>query len=282
MRAKLRGIVLRRPSFTFYAKIILLVLLGLWMIPEVYMVSVSLRPPDKSFDPTLFVLPITCDNFATVIRDNPLLKFFWNSLVITSATVFVVLVAASMFAYAASVLRLKKTMLIYIILLTTLMVPVASIVLPLAIMLKSLAWINSYQGLVLPYAALGIPYAIVIIKAFMDDSPRDLFEAAMIDGCTTLQMFFHVALPLVKPALIFVAIWQFIVTWNEFFLALVVMTDSEHKTVTLVPMQYSGMYMANPGALFAILVIIALPLILLYIFVQRYFIAGLLSGAVKG
>jgi ABC-type glycerol-3-phosphate transport system permease component len=246
------------------------------------MVSVSLRPPDKAFDPSLFELPVTFDNFVTVIHDNPLLKFFWNSLVITVGTVLVVLVAASAFAYATSVLRLKRTMLLYTILLTTLMVPVASIVLPLAIMLKTFGWINSYQGLVLPYAALGIPYAIVIIKAFMDDSPRDLFEAAMIDGCTTLQMFLHVALPLVKPALIFVAIWQFIVTWNEFFLALVVMTDSEHKTVTLVPMQYSGMYMANPGALFAILVIIALPLILLYMFVQRYFIAGLLSGAVKG
>jgi raffinose/stachyose/melibiose transport system permease protein len=274
--------MVRRPSFRFYAKIILLVFLGLWMIPEVYMISVSLRTPDKSFDPSLFVLPITFDNFATVIHDNPLLKFFWNSLVITIGTVLVVLVAGSTFAYAASVLRLKKTILLYTVLLTTLMVPVASIVLPLAIMLNSFGWINSYQGLILPYAALGIPYAIVVIRAFMDDSPRDLFEAAMIDGCTTLQMFFHVALPLVKPALIFVAIWQFIVTWNEFFLALVVMTDSEHKTVTLVPMQYSGMYMANPGALFAILVIIALPLILLYLFVQRYFIAGLLAGAVKG
>jgi raffinose/stachyose/melibiose transport system permease protein len=271
-----------KPSFGFYAKIILLVVLVLWMIPEIYMVSVSLRPPDKSFDPTLFVFPITFDNFATVLHDNPLLKFFWNSLVITLGTVLVVLAAASMFAYATSILRLKKTMTIYLILLTTLMIPVASIVLPLAIMLKSFGWINSYQGLILPYAALGIPYAIVIIKAFMDDSPRDLFEAAMIDGCTTLQMFFHVALPIVKPALIFVAIWQFIVTWNEFFLALVVMNDGDHKTVTLVPMQYSGMYMANPGALFAILVIIALPLIILYIFVQRYFIAGLLSGAVKG
>jgi raffinose/stachyose/melibiose transport system permease protein len=277
-----KGIVLKSPSFGFYAKIILLALLALWMIPEIYMVSVSLRSPDKSFDPSLFVLPITFDNFITVLHDNPLLKFFWNSLVITLGTVLIVLLAASLFAYATSVLRLKKTMLIYTILLTTLMVPVASIVLPLAIMLKFFGWINSYQGLILPYAALGIPYAIVIIKAFMDDSPRDLFEAAMIDGCTTLQMFLHVALPLVKPALIFVAIWQFIVSWNEFFLALVVLNDGEHKTVTLVPMQYSGMYMANPGALFAILVIIALPLILLYIFVQRYFIAGLLSGAVKG
>jgi raffinose/stachyose/melibiose transport system permease protein len=200
---------------------------------------------------------------------------------ITIGTVFVVLAAASMFAYAASVLRLKNTMLIYVILLTTLMVPVASIVLPLAIMLKFFGWINSYQGLILPYAALGIPYAIVIIKAFMDDSPRDLFEAAMTTAVPAKNVY-PLALPLVKPALIFVAIWQFIVTWNEFFLALVVMTDSEHKTVTLVPMQYSGMYMANPGALFAILVIIALPLILLYLFVQRYFIAGLLSGAVKG
>jgi raffinose/stachyose/melibiose transport system permease protein len=282
MMTQSRWIVVRRPSFGFYAKSILLVLLGLWMIPEVYMISVSLRTPDKSFDPSLFVLPITLDNFATVFHDNPLLKFFWNSLVITIGTVLLVLVAGSTFAYAASVLRLKKTILLYTVLLTTLMVPVASIVLPLAIMLNSFGWINSYQGLILPYAALGIPYAIVVIRAFMDDSPRDLFEAAMIDGCTTLQMFFHVALPLVKPALIFVAIWQFIVTWNEFFLALVVMTDSEHKTVTLVPMQYSGMYMANPGALFAILVIIALPLILLYLFVQRYFIAGLLAGAVKG
>ena len=282
MTLRLRGIALRKPSFSFYAKVILLVVLAFWMVPEVYMVSVSLRPPDKSFDPTLFVLPITFDNFVTVIRDNPLFKFFWNSLVVTIGTVLVVLVAASTFAYAASVLRLKRSMLLYVILLTTLMVPVASIVLPLAIMLKFFGWINSYQGLIVPYAALGIPYAIVIIKAFMDDSPRDLFEAAMIDGCTTRQMFLHVALPLVKPALKFVAIWQFIVTWNEFFLALVVMTDSEHKTVTLVPMQYSGMYMANPGALFAVLVIIALPLIFLYVFIQRYFVAGLLSGAVKG
>src|SRR5271169_6956978 len=158
MGQDIKGIVFRRPSFGFYAKIILTVLLALWMIPEVYMVSVSLRPPDKSFDPSLFVLPITFDNFATVIHDNPLLGFFWNSLVITIGTVLVVLVAASAFAYAASVLRLKKTMLIYTILLTTLMVPVASIVLPLAIMLKTFGWINSYQGLVLPSAALGIPY----------------------------------------------------------------------------------------------------------------------------
>jgi raffinose/stachyose/melibiose transport system permease protein len=266
----------------FWAKPILGVTLLFWMIPEIYMLSVALRPPDAAFDSQLFTWPITLDNFITVIRDNPLLVFFGNSLFITTGTVIIVVAFASTFAFAASVLRLKGTTLLFTSLLTTLMIPVASIVLPIAIMLKGFGWINTYQGLIMPYAALGIPYAIVIIKTFMDDSPRDLFEAAVIDGCTAWQMFRHVAIPLIKPAVIFVAVWQFIVTWNEFFLALIVMTDNNHKTVTLVPMQYSGMYMANPAALFAILVIIAVPLLLLYAFVQKYFIAGLLSGAVKG
>jgi raffinose/stachyose/melibiose transport system permease protein len=266
----------------FWAKMILVPVLFLWMVPEIYMVSVALRSPDTAFNPELFSFPITIDNFVTVIRENPLLTFFWNSLVVTCGTVVIVLAAAALFAFAASVLRLRATTFLYTSLLTTLMIPIASIVLPIAIMLRTIGWINTYQGLILPYAALGAPYAIVIIKTFMDDSPKELFEAGRIDGCTAWQLFRHVALPLVRPALIFVAVWQFIVTWNEFFLALVVMTDSNHKTVTLVPMQYSGMYMANPGALFAILVIIAVPLLVLYVFVQKYFIAGLLSGAVKG
>lgn len=271
-----------RPSMAIWAKLILSITLAFWMVPEIYMVSVALRPADAAFEPQLFTLPITLENFATVIRENPLLLYFGNSLLITVATVIIVLAFASTFAFAASVLRLRGTMFLYTSLLTTLMIPVASIVLPIAIMLKKFGWINTYQGLTMPYAALGIPYAIVIIKTFMDDSPRDLFEAALIDGCTAWQMFQHIAIPLIKPAVIFVAVWQFIVTWNEFFLALVVMTDSGHKTVTLVPMQYAGMYMANPAALFAILVIIAVPLLVLYTFVQKYFIAGLLSGAVKG
>jgi raffinose/stachyose/melibiose transport system permease protein len=266
----------------FWAKMILVPVLVLWMVPEIYMVSVALRSPDTAFNPQLVSFPITIDNFVTVIRENPLLTFFWNSLVVTCRTVVIVLAAAALFAFAASVLRLRATTFLYTSLLTTLMIPIASIVLPIAIMLRTVGWINTYQGLILPYAALGAPYAIVIIKTFMDDSPKELFEAGRIDGCSAWQLFRHVALPIVRPALIFVAVWQFIVTWNEFFLALVVMTDSSHKTVTLVPMQYSGMYMANPGALFAILVIIAVPLLVLYVFVQKYFIAGLLSGAVKG
>ena len=254
----------------------------LWMVPEAYMVSIALRSPDEVFNPTLFAWPLTLANFITVVRDNPLPVFFANSLIITAATVVLVLAVASLFAFAVAILRLPGSLALYAALLTTLRVPLASLVLPLAILLKHFGWVNHYLGLIMPYVALGAPFATVILRSFMEDVPKELFDAARVDGCSSWQSYWHVALPLVRPALVFVAIWQFIVTWNEFFLALIVMTKDEMKTVTIVPMQYSGLYMANPGALFAILTIIAVPLIVLYVVVQRAFVRGLLAGAVKG
>lgn len=262
-------------------KLALLVVLALWLVPTVYTLSVAFRPIAEAFDPALIDWPVTLDNFRLVLRDNDLARNLMNSLVITCGTVALVVIAASMFAYAIAVLRLRWLWALYAVLLITLMMPITTLVLPLAVMLKAFGWINHSRGLIFPYAALGIPFAIVILRGFFADAPRALFEAALIDGCDAWQMYRRIALPMVRPAIIFVAIWQFIVSWNEFFLALVVLTDPEAKTLTLVPMQYSGLYMANPGALFAVLVLIAAPLIVLYVVVQRHFVAGLLAGAVK-
>lgn len=272
----------RNQIHSFAVHFVLFIVLALWMVPQIYMLSIGLRTPAQAFDASLVTWPVTFDNFITVIRDNPLSRIFLNSLIVTVATVAIVVAVSSLFAFACAVLRLRGTLFIYTALLTTLMVPLASLVLPLAILLKNFGWINTYIGLIMPYAALGVPFAMVILKAFMEDSPQELFEAARVDGCTPWQTYWHVAMPLVRPALVFVTIWQFIVTWNEFFLALIVLTKAEMKTLTIVPMQYSGLYMANPGALFAILTLIALPLILLYVLVQRAFVRGLLAGAVKG
>jgi raffinose/stachyose/melibiose transport system permease protein len=272
-RSRVRGLIIHAALFF---------ILAVWMVPQIYMLSIGLRTPAQAFMPSLVTWPVTFDNFIIVIRDNPLPSILLNSLIVTVATVAIVVSVASLFAYACAVLRLRGSIILYTTLLTTLMVPLASLVLPLAILLKNFGWINTYIGLILPYSALGVPFAMVILKAFMEDAPKELFEAARVDGCDAWQTYWHVALPLVRPALIFVTIWQFIVTWNEFFLALIVLTRAEMKTLTIVPMQYSGMYMANPGALFATLTLIALPLILLYILVQRAFVRGLLAGAVKG
>ncbi len=261
---------------------VLFIVLAFWMLPEVYMLSVGLRTPSQAIEPVLFAWPITFANFVTVITENPLSRIFLNSVIITGATVAIVVSAAALFAFGCAILKLRGATVLYTTLLTTLMVPLASLVLPLAILLKNFGWMNTYWGLIFPYAALGVPFAMVILHAFFEDAPTELFEAARVDGCTAWQSFWHVALPLVRPALVFVGIWQFIVTWNEFFLALIVLTKSEMKTLTIVPLQYQGVYMANPGALFAILTLVALPLIFLYVVVQRAFVRGLLAGAVKG
>ncbi len=265
-----------------WVKLVLVVLGVIWMIPELYMISISLRSPANAFDPHLIAFPFTLLNYSIVLSQNPLIRYFDNSLIVTVATVVIVLVVASLSAFGISILRLRGSGLVYGLLLVTLMVPLTALVVPLAILLGQLRWINTYEGLIGPYSALGIPFAIVVLKAFFDEFPREIHEAAVLDGCGAWQLFRMVVLPTVRPALGFVAVWQFITSWNEFFLALVVMTRSSMKTLPLAPMEYSGMYMANPGALFAILVIIAVPLILMYIAVQRVFVAGLLEGAIKG
>ena len=166
--------------------------------------------------------------------------------------------------------------------LLTLMVPLAALVVPLAQILVRFGWENTYWGLIIPYAALGVPFAVVILRGFMETIPVDLFEAASVEGANTWQLLTRIVLPILKPSLIFIGVWQFITSWNEFFLALIVMTQDVKKTLALVPEQYSGLYQGNPGALFAILVIIAVPLVVLYLVVQRWFVAGLMEGALKG
>jgi ABC-type glycerol-3-phosphate transport system permease component len=129
---------------------------------------------------------------------------------------------------------------------------------------------------------LGIPFALVILKGFMDSFPRELEDAAIVDGCGNWRLFWFIVLPVLQPGIIVVVVWQFLTSWNEFFLALVVMSDKTMKPLTLIPMQYQGFYFSQPGALFAILVIISIPIIVFYIFVSRHFIHGLMSGAIKG
>ena len=189
---------------------------------------------------------------------------------------------AAAFAFGVSVLKLPFSKLLYAMVLLTLMVPLAALVVPLAQILKEFGWLNTYWGLILPYAALGVPFATVIPRGFMETFPVELLDAAAVDGATTWQVFIGIVLPILRPSLVFIGIWEFITCWNEFFLALVVMSEDAKKTLALVPQQYGGVYQGDPGALFAVLVMCALPLIAIYLIVQRWFVAGLLEGAVKG
>jgi ABC-type glycerol-3-phosphate transport system permease component len=252
------------------------------MLPLIYMVDVSFRLPQYLFDPALIVWNFTLVNYQTVIDGNSLGHYFLNTVVVSCGSVVIVTALASAFAFGVSVLRLPFAKLLYSLVLLTLMVPLAGLIVPLAQILVRFGWVNTYWGLILPYGALGVPFAVVILRGFMETIPVDLFEAASVEGASTWQLLTLVVLPIMKPSLIFIGVWQFITGWNEFFLALVVMTEDVKKTLALVPQEYGGLYEGNPGALFAILVMIAIPLVILYLVVQRWFVAGLMEGAIKG
>jgi raffinose/stachyose/melibiose transport system permease protein len=264
---------------------LLVTLLALvWLVPVVMMLTVALMP-SRSRDVMLgglIVIHPTLDNFAQVWQENPLPRFFLNSLLITVPTVILVLAISSLAAFAFSRLRFWGSGFWYILLMLTLMIPIPTLVIPLFQTAKSLGLLNSYLGLIPPYTALGIPFAVVVLTSYFARLPRDLEDAARLDGCTSFQVYRQILLPLSWPAMAVVFIWQFMVSWNEFILALVLMQDEARKPLILVPLIYNGVYLTKPGALFAILAIITVPVVLVYLFMQRYFISGLTAGSLKG
>ncbi|MDR1287206.1 MAG: carbohydrate ABC transporter permease [Treponema sp.] len=263
--------------------IILLLVIGyIWMIPLVYMLSMSFRTPENAFNPALFTLPMTLHNYKLVLTENPLHVHFFVSLVISLASVIIVTLGAAMAAFGFTRKDVKFKKFLYGALLATLMVPISAIVIPLTQLNSVMGWLNTFQGLIFPYSALGIPFALVILKGFMDAVPGELEDAAMIDGCGNWRLFFKIILYMLRPGIIVVVIWEFMTCWNEFFLALVTMSEQMKKPLPLIPMQYSGMYFSRPNALFAILVLVSIPMILFYAVMSRKFMQGLTSGAIKG
>ena len=236
-------------------------------------------------EPKLFIADITFKNYVNVIENNPLLiKNFVNSIVITVVSVILVTICASMAVFGFSRKNVHGKVLIYNIILCTLMIPLAGLVVPLTQLNSKLGWINNYCGLIFPLTALGIPYAITILQGFMTAIPRELEEAALIDGCGMVRLFIQIICPLLKPGIVVIVIWQFLTSWNEFFLSMCTMTQEREsmKTLPLIAQQYNGAYFSQPGTLFAALTLITIPMLVFYILVQKQFVKGLTAGAVKG
>jgi raffinose/stachyose/melibiose transport system permease protein len=165
---------------------------------------------------------------------------------------------------------------------SVLLLPLASLLIPITVLLKNLALTNTCLGLIGPFAALGIPFATVILKEAMAMIPDELEEAATIDGASGFTVLVRVTTLLIRSALTVVTIWQFLFSWNEFFLALVIMTKDGMKTLPFAPLYYQGPYMTDPGKLLAILALIAIVPMLIYAVLRRWFVGGLMAGGVKG
>lgn len=262
----------------------LIVLSVIWLMPFVTVVLSALRSQGDLISRGVFALPkeIRWSNFASAWETGDFSIYFRNSLFLILVKVPLGILIASLAAYPLAKMRFRLSMPIFIFFLAGLAVPIQVTLQPLLIMMKQLGLSNSVLALIPPYIAFGLPFQIFVMRGFFRLIPSELLEAARIDGASELMTFLRVMLPLSLPALATLAIIDVLATWNEFLIALVLISAQEARTVPLGLLQFQGEHSSNYTLLMAGIVISITPVIVIFVFLQRYFISGLTSGAVKG
>ena len=220
-------------------------------------------------------------NFLRVWEQTNFSLYFRNSVIVTVGAVALILVLGVMASYALARYDFRGNELLYLFFLSGLMLPLKLAVIPLFIQLKAMGLTNSHLGLICIYAAEGLPSAVFILTGFLRTLPRVLENAARIDGANELQTLWSVMLPLIRPALVIVGIYNLVPVWNDFFFPLVFLQRESLKTLPLGLTVFMGQYSTDWAVLYAGLTIAALPVIVLYVLLSRQFIAGLTAGAIK-
>ncbi len=277
-----------RGDSKFKRLIIHLLLIGYCIItiyPVLRIFSVSLRPGNRLLSTDLSIIPAnaTLENFRLVLFDQGLLQWVWNSLVITVGTSFVGVIIAATSAYAFSRFKFRGRTPLLMYLLTTQMIPSAMLMVPLYILAINLHLVGTYTGLVFAYAVTSVPFSIWILKGYYDTIPIDLEEAAVIDGCTRLESFWKIILPLSTPALAIAFLFNFSQAWNEYLIARVILGSQESiLTWPLGLQRLIGQYLSQWGQYNAGAIIVSLPVMILFLYMSKYMISGLTLGSVKG
>lgn len=252
--------------------------------PLLRIFSVSLRPGNRLLSTDLSIIPAnaTLENFRLVF-DQGLLQWIWNSLIITVGTSFVGVIIAATSAYAFSRFKFRGRTPLLIYLLTTQMIPSAMLMVPLYILAINLKMVGTYTGLVFAYAVTSVPFSIWILKGYYDTIPVDLEEAAVIDGCTRLESFWKIILPLSTPALAIAFLFNFSQAWNEYLIARVILGSQESiLTWPLGLQRMIGQYLSQWGQYNAGALIVSIPVMILFLYMSKYMISGLTLGSVKG
>ncbi|MBO5245831.1 MAG: carbohydrate ABC transporter permease [Eubacterium sp.] len=273
---------LKKRVYAICVNLIAWVLSLICLVPLLIIVVNSLKDKKAAAGMNLSMptLPIPWENFAVVIEKGKLFTSFGNSMTYSVGSVLLCLVTAVMAAYVLSrnATRLNKLLYLYVALGITLPVNYVA----LMKVMQFLHINNTKMGIILLYTAMQLPFAVFLVHGFIARIPIDLDEAAIIDGCGAVRLFFLVILPLLKPVLATVFVLTFLNTWNEFVSPLYFLGNSEKWPMTLSVYNFFGMYFKDWNLVCADILLTSLPVILIYLLGQRYIVTGMTAGAVKG
>jgi multiple sugar transport system permease protein len=261
----------------------LTMLLSFTIFPIYWTLNTAFKPEGDIIKRPLQYLPVnpTTDNFVTAWTNVGFATFFKNSLIVGVSTVLVVLVCSTLSGYALSRYQFKGKRSFMIMLLCTQFIPRAMMIIPLFVIFKNLGLISNPLSLIITYTAIEIPFTTILMSGFISNVPKELEEAAMIDGCSKLQSLRHVVVPLLLPGIVATGVFTFIYTWNEFLIALMLTNQQSKFTLPVGLSTMLGEFSINYGALAAGSVIALIPAVILFAYAQKHLVNGM-GGAVKG
>ncbi|SFU45158.1 carbohydrate ABC transporter permease [Alicyclobacillus macrosporangiidus] len=257
-----------------YALIVILPLLNLVFLSFKDLAGIAQHP----FGP-----PATWhwSNYAQAWTDGNLLTYLVNTAIVSVLSVFIILLFSSAAAYVLARFEFRGNQLIYLTFLAGLALPIQMIAIPLFILMKHLNLLDHLLSVVLVYSASGLSFSVFLLVNFIRSVPRDLEEAAFLDGANHWQVYIRVILPLIRPSLTTVGLLNFIHSWNGFFFPLILLSNPEHMTVAVGVLSFIGEYATQWNLLLPALVIVMLPTIIVFVIASRQFIRNMTAGAIK-
>lgn len=275
-----------RPKSAYLVAAVCLVVIALMLFPLVVSFFASIKTPDEAVavPPTYLPHALSLENYLKVYGYQAgLPTYLFNSLFVAFLTIVFCVGLAVPAGYGLARFTIPGKELIFLFLLASLMIPYQALLTPLYLMFASLGLTNSHVGLAIVHTILQLPFSVYLMRHSFESVPRELEEAAMIDGCSSWQALLKVFLPAVRPGIVTVVLFAFIMSWNEFIAALIFMGKETHFTmpIMLVAVRLGRFGTVDWGALQAGVIIAILPCVLIYVLLQRYYVSGFLSGAVK-
>lgn len=259
-------------------------LVGLYLFPVYWMVATSVKQAGDvlAVPPQLIPVPPVLESYAEQVLGNPSLhRALVNSLVISLGTMVLTLLLAAPAAYALARLRLRIAGVVVLVLLMSQLLPSINVAVPLFGIFRQLGLINSYPALILANTIFTVPFAVIVLRPFFAQVPADLEDAAMVDGASRRVALARVVVPLVRPGLITVGVLSFLMAWGEFTFGLTLTTSETMQPVTVALNRFIGQYGTKWNDLMAVSTVIALPVVAVFVGLQRYVISGLTAGATK-
>lgn len=274
----------RRKARTIFLYLVLAAITVLMLVPTLWGLSASFKPEKEVLAEGIHFLPqdFTFENYIEVFtnRNNPVLRWFFNSLVIAVLNVVLYLFIASMAAFAFSRLKFKGRETLFMVCMMSMMIPGIINIIPNYVIIEKLGLLDNYLAMVLP--GLGGVGSVFMIRQFMKGIPKEYDEAARIDGASNWCIYTRVILPLCRPALITAGIFAFQGSWNDFLWPLIVTNSPETRTLTSGLYIMQGLYSHQYGKLLAGAMLSALPVLIVFLFGQKYIVEGIGVGGVKG